>query len=401
MDIVATFLKKHADQSRSFRLALSGGPDSLYLYHQLKNCRINFSVAHVNHRWRKESDEEAETLKQLVESDNIPFHLSTIESGIKSENEARNYRRQFFLKLCKKHNFQAVMTAHHYDDQVETVLKRVFEGAALENLAGMMSVQKACELTLWRPLLSVKKSEILNWLESRKIDAFSDHTNHDLRYTRARLRKIIPELSHQFQKEIAPSFFHIGAEAALLKEYLEEKVSPLLELAIKADWGTFFDFSSVKPHPLELKHLLRMTSKLSRDQLRVALQLIMENAANKKVGNLIIDRSRLFVLHSSLPVDWTVIEEPCDQFEAPTDWRDVWKGKMSVTLPRGAYKVIPINQKDAAPFKKRWNSMKVPAFLYHSAPLIVQNEKIAHEFLTGRQQTTHPPFMKLTLLPKD
>ena len=158
------FFDKYWDGKSKLLLGLSGGPDSRALFHLLLDHGIPFEVAHLDHGWRDESREEAAYLQKLCEEFKVAFHLERVAHPVKDENSGRKARLSFFRALCEVHAFQAVLLAHHADDQAETVLKRVFEGASLPRLKGFSPCTIVEGVSLWRPLLEVAKEQILRWL---------------------------------------------------------------------------------------------------------------------------------------------------------------------------------------------------------------------------------------------
>ncbi|MCH9609076.1 MAG: tRNA(Ile)-lysidine synthase [Chlamydiales bacterium] len=203
-------------------LALSGGPDSIALFHLMVRAKVAFEVAHVDHGWREESYREAKELEQLCQKHQIPFHLKVLEiKGVNLEDRCRQERLAFF-KCLNQH----VLVGHHADDQAETVLKRIFEGARLNKLKGLSVVSKVEGVTLYRPLLSVRKEEILEWLDKNKLSYFNDSTNRDCRFLRSRMRvDLLPSLSKSFGKQVEPSLCRLGRLAAELDEHIEVLIS--------------------------------------------------------------------------------------------------------------------------------------------------------------------------------
>lgn len=262
------YIKKFFNQSvasqEPFLLGLSGGPDSMALFYLLLSLKeeshFNFSVAHVNHHWREESDFEAKKLEEIVESHGVVFHLldlnpSEFQGNI--ESYCRNLRLQFFKDLSHQYGYKAIILGHHKDDLAETVLKRLFEGAVLSKMQGLKKETELNGLKVLRPLLDFKKSEILDWLKEKNISFFNDKTNEDLKYLRARCRhEILPFLNQTFGKEVTGSLYRLSIQSQELEEYLEWKFSLSKNQIIRDKNRLVFDFSSFESS-FEIKAILR------------------------------------------------------------------------------------------------------------------------------------------------
>ena len=291
---LSNFLRKYRREGDRLLLACSGGPDSLALLHLLHEERVAFGVAHVDHGWRKESGDEAEQLRALCEELGHPFYCRKLDpSGIKGNLEAacRNARLAFFKEICEAEGYRAVLLGHHANDKAETVLKRALEGATLTALTGPQEVSVVEGVVLWRPLLHVRKKEILAWIKERGLAPFHDVTNDDPRYLRARFRQqILPGLAEQFGKEIDTALCHLGNQAEELSDYLDSRVAPYLCVAKELDLS-----EKMPAHDVELKHLIRRFCQrekiaLSREQVGTVVSLLRAKKANKKVGGLMVDR---------------------------------------------------------------------------------------------------------------
>lgn len=261
-DIFYKFLNLYCIEKPPMLLALSGGSDSLALFHLLVEERYRFEVAHIDHGWRKESREEASYLAALCQKYAIPFHLKRLVPPKEEKNledQAREERLAFFKTLSEKEVLKGVFLGHHADDQAETVLKRVFEGASLPKLRGLLPKMEVEGLTLYRPFLKVKKSVIKQWLETRRIAYFTDPTNADCRFLRSRLREeIIPSLSATFGKEIGLNLCRLGETAAELGDFLEEVITPYRKKIVRNEKGATLDFATVPtPSPFLWKCLIR------------------------------------------------------------------------------------------------------------------------------------------------
>ncbi len=223
-EIVRKFLEREC-AGGELLLALSGGPDSLSLFYALLQLRVKFSVAHVNHGLREKSSVEEAKLRQIVEEASIPFFVKrlSLESGGNLEERARIERYAFFEELISSKHYEAVVLGHHADDQGETLIKRLFEGASLRKWHGMQPVSKRGSLTLFRPLLTVRKKEIVSWLEKLGVVSFEDWTNLSDQNLRGRLRtNLFPHLNEQFGKDIVSPLIHHQKEVAECVDLLDE-----------------------------------------------------------------------------------------------------------------------------------------------------------------------------------
>ena len=185
-------------------IGVSAGPDSMALLYILNELRrkIGFSiiVAHVNHNVRVESKEEAEFLKKYCEEQNIIFEMMIIEKygDDNFHNEARNIRYKYYDSLIKKYHANYLMTGHHADDLMETILMRIVRGSTLRGYSGFNDVIKKDNYSIVRPLISVTKLELENFDKDNNIPYRIDKSNFKDKYTRNRYRKhILPFLKKE------------------------------------------------------------------------------------------------------------------------------------------------------------------------------------------------------------
>jgi tRNA(Ile)-lysidine synthase len=217
-------LKTLVPNAKTFVVAVSGGADSVALLLLLKESEYMLEVVHVDHALRETSHEDAEFVKDLCEKFKLPFHTERVdvakvakEKKWNLEDAARRLRYSFLTRVAKEIKADAVLTAHTQDDQAETVLMQLLRGAA--HLTGMREVQG----NVIRPLLSVSKKELLEYLTSLSQDYRTDESNDDTTRTRAWLRHdILPRLEGRY-----PHVKKMLAELALLQkeneEYLEQQ----------------------------------------------------------------------------------------------------------------------------------------------------------------------------------
>ena len=299
MSLTQAFLNVHWDQKSPLLLGYSGGPDSKALLHTLLECGVRPHLAHVDHGWRAESGEQADMLRREAEELGCPF-FSVKLNVEKKEDAARKGRFSFFATLFP--GYQALLLAHQADDLAETVLKRVLEGAHLPALGGMQPVSQQYGMTLWRPFLRVRRSEILSFLEERSLSPILDPSNTDPTYLRARMRlEIFPFLNEHFGKESMDNLTLLSERSFELKQYLDRKVASVP--VQKGPWGTLVDLAALEP--IEQRHLLQKIAReqslvLSRSHLETILHWIAEGAKSKfltvKTKKIIVDQGRVCLI---------------------------------------------------------------------------------------------------------
>ncbi|GGE24107.1 tRNA(Ile)-lysidine synthase [Streptococcus himalayensis] len=194
--ILASIQKKgYFKDHRRVLVALSGGLDSMtlfeILYRHQRELDIEVLVAHVNHKQRPESDTEERLLKAKMEKLGVEMATSSF-SGVFSEERARKFRYDFFKTVMEEKHCTALVTAHHQDDQAETIFMRLLRGSRLRHLMGIPERQVFGQGELIRPLLSFRKSDF------PEIEHFVDKTNAENHYLRNRIRNLyLPALERE------------------------------------------------------------------------------------------------------------------------------------------------------------------------------------------------------------
>lgn len=180
-------------------IAVSGGVDSVVLLDLFaKNLKKGILVAHINHGLRKESDVEEKFVKDLSLKYEFSFYSKKLKLRSKSENEARKARYKFLRKVKDRAKAKYIVTAHHLNDQAETVLLNLVRGTGPLEIWGMQELKS----DILRPLLEFPKKDILAYAKKNRLKFMEDKSNKKLTLSRNRIRhKIIPEL-----RKINPKF---------------------------------------------------------------------------------------------------------------------------------------------------------------------------------------------------
>ena len=229
-------------------VGVSGGADSVALLDALVQSGYKPHVAHLNHQWRgAESDADAEFVRELAGKYGLPV---TIESRPVEHDEdaARQARFKFFESI----RIPVVGLAHTADDQVETFLMRLIRGAGTTGLAGMLPDRQIGSLRVIRPLLGVRRAEVIEYLKSRQLKWREDASNADRQFLRNRIRhELLPLLERDYNPgirdvllrttEVLRAEFEadpVAAERRAIRQLSFEQVEALRKLATKEGWKT-------------------------------------------------------------------------------------------------------------------------------------------------------------------
>ena len=201
MNYVNNFIEKlNITKDENIVVAVSYGPDSMFLLNYLKNKFKDNKIicAHVNHNHRKENDIECDLLSKYCSKNKIIFECMKIDkykNNNFTENEAREKRYDFFKQILISYNSKYLFTAHHGDDLTETVLMKIVRGSSVKGYSGINLISKRDFYFLVRPLLFLSKEYIVNYVNKNCIPYMVDNTNYSNEYTRNRYRNnILPFL---------------------------------------------------------------------------------------------------------------------------------------------------------------------------------------------------------------
>ncbi|GIW93776.1 MAG: hypothetical protein KatS3mg110_1817 [Pirellulaceae bacterium] len=223
-------------------LAVSGGPDSTALARAL--CRIcpdspceRFVIVHVNHGWRgAESDRDEQFVQRLAQELGLEFIGYRLEppataSGLGREGLARQERYRRLLESARRTGARYVLTAHTRDDQIETVLLRIFRGTGVAGLGGMPVVRRLDpHVSLVRPILWASRHAVLRYLGQLHQNWCSDSTNPDPTFARGFLRsELLPVLRRFYGNKVDEAVWRLAEDASELQRLVEVEVRQKME----------------------------------------------------------------------------------------------------------------------------------------------------------------------------
>lgn len=217
-------------------LAFSGGVDSVVLAALLKEAGYNFELAHCNFKLRgKESDMDEKFCIDHAKKNKLKIHTKQFDtkafvknSGTSVQMAARDLRYNWFIELAKKNKFSSILTAHHANDNIETLLINLIRGTGINGLKGIPQKQNL----IARPLLFATKESILAYAKKNKLKYRDDSSNDEVKYKRNYLRheiipglkKLNPALENTFENNIRL----FKQTAKVVKQFVSEKRKELV-----------------------------------------------------------------------------------------------------------------------------------------------------------------------------
>jgi tRNA(Ile)-lysidine synthase len=244
-------------------LAVSGGPDSLALLllaHAALPGRI--AVASVDHGLRPEAAGEVALVERMAGERGIPFTaLKVALAPGNLQAQAREARYAALADWARHAGLGALATAHHADDQAETLLMRLNRGSGLAGLAGVRarSVIEGGDITLLRPLLGWRKAELAAVVAGAGIAAAQDPSNTSPDFDRARIRAQLAEANWLDPLQLAASAAHIAEGWQALEWYAELDWH---EMVMREDGGPAYTYCANVPRVIGIETVVRIIAAL-------------------------------------------------------------------------------------------------------------------------------------------
>ncbi|MFT6734550.1 MAG: tRNA(Ile)-lysidine synthase [Polaribacter sp.] len=417
------------EKSKALSIAYSGGLDSsvlLFASKQLLNNNLveKIQALHVNHGIENESDSWQSHCESVCEKLSIKIlckklNLLTFSHKI-NENIARNARYEFFKSKVEQGSLIAF--AHHRDDQVETLLFRLFRGTGIAGAGAIPQTRKLGNARVIRPFLNISKNELVEYAEKNNLSWIDDPSNHRNQYSRNIIRNnILPIIQKTWPKvfDSLNSFTHIAreqnsilqevAESDLLGHSLENKRQLYLSKFIKLSNARQKNLLHYWTASVSENEFSRATYQESEELLKQLNNLLLgkhadstkQSKLNVKLGNhrIRLYDEKLWLCSDLEPVkldkiiDWNDIANSINIFNnrkifvvnshASTD-----KSELLIRAPRdnelvkirprvGGEKLKPHYRDKTCDLKKIYQELNLPYWVREWLPIIYYNNQIA------------------------
>ena len=261
--------KCRIDFTKPVLLGVSGGADSLCLLDALRRLGLEVIVAHFNHQLRPQAKSEQALVAHESARRGLRFvsavgdvRAYAAEHSLSIEQAARSLRYRFLFAEAERAAAQAVVTAHHADDQVETLLLHLLRGSGLDGLQGMAAYALPNPwsevIPLVRPLLGIPKSELLAYCQTQNLQPVEDESNADPAYLRNRLRhELLPALEAA-APGLRPALLRLAELAQADVAVLEQQVDEIWKSCLRSTGEGYleFDLPALAGQPLALQRRL-------------------------------------------------------------------------------------------------------------------------------------------------
>ena len=274
----------------------SAGPDSMALIDSLLKIRDKYNlqlvVAHVNHNVRVESFEEAQYVKKYCEDNKLLFETMLIEKygDDNFENEARNIRYNFFESLVQKYGANYLMTAHHCDDLIETIMMRIVRGSNLSGYGGFKKIVDMDYYKIVRPLIGYTKSELEEYDKENGVKYYIDVSNSKDEYTRNRYRKYILPFLKEENSNVHLKFLKFSDSLEEASRFINKERDKALKRVMLAD-ALVIDKFMEEDEYIQKEILYYLLSEFYQDDLILVgdkhIELLMNLIYSKKSNSFI------------------------------------------------------------------------------------------------------------------
>jgi tRNA(Ile)-lysidine synthase len=267
-------------RAKALLIAISGGPDSTALLLMAvewakRRGKTRIAAATVDHGLRPESAEEAKAVAALCARLGVGhrvLHWKGAKPTSRLQERAREARYRLLVDHGKAIGADAIMTAHHADDQAETVLFRLLRGSGLAGLRGMDVKTARDGMTIARPLIALKKHDLVAFANARGAPFIDDPSNADPRFARTRLRALLASLGEQGLD--AEALDRLARRARDTEEALAH-LTTLVEAQIGSDGA--IEARAFFGAPIAITHRIlgrRIAAVCGRDPSRIGLEKI-------------------------------------------------------------------------------------------------------------------------------
>ena len=365
MEEVYNFVRNNLELGDAIVVGVSGGPDSmalLYILNEFKEkMNLRLICAHVNHNTRKETIKEEEYIREYCKKNKIIFETIKINSwgDDNFENEARSVRYNFFEELIDKYKAKYLMTAHHADDLIETILMRIVRGSTLKGYSGFSKVVNKGKYKIVRPLITLTKDEIIDFNKKNNIKYLIDSTNNEDKHTRNRYRHVILPFLKSENPNVHKKFIKFSETLLENSNYIDKEANKQFNRVFQ-DGILYIDKFVQLDKVIQTKIIYNILEKIYGDDLLIIgdthVELIFDLINSTKSNSIVHLPNNIIIMKAYNELSFNYDDEIYDEYEIEIN--DL------VNLPNGKIIERVTESNDTSNYTIRLNSEDVKLPLY-------------------------------------
>lgn len=364
MEKAHILLNKYLKDNDIVVIGVSGGPDSMVLLSLILELKKDLTIicAHINHNVRKESFDEAIMVENFCAKNNVIFKQMTIENYETGnfENQAREKRYRFYESLIKEYGVKYLLTAHHGDDLMETMLMRIVRGSTLKGYSAFSEYEKRNNYILLRPLIHNTKDEILSYAIENHIPYAIDSSNSDESYTRNRYRKNILPILKKEKQNVHEKFYELSKILKETDEFIKIEIeNKLKECFIKNK--LYLNYFNNYPVIIKREIIRKILSDIYKSDIKIITNKHIIQILEINKPNCSLDLPKGIKIHKSY--DYITFEKAKTKSEYRKEIID------KVDLPNGKSLKVSTSVKDTSNNVIRLSKNEI------DFPLYVRNRK--------------------------
>ena len=219
--------KQLFESSQRILLTVSGGLDSVAMLHLFIEAKLNISIAHCNFGLRgPDSEQDEEFVQQLARKYNIPFFTKKFDTkifaqskGISTQMAARELRYEWFEEIRSQNNYDFIATAHHQDDNLETILLNLTRGTGLAGLHGILPKKN----NIIRPLLFASRTDLEQYIHQNNLSWREDISNQSTDYQRNLIRQQVLPVLKSINPNVLEAIAKMANRVLAIEQFMEEQ----------------------------------------------------------------------------------------------------------------------------------------------------------------------------------
>ena len=305
-------------------VGVSRGPDSMALLYILNEFKekmdLKLVCAHINHNTRKETDEEEKYLKNYCKQNNIIFECKKIDKwgDDNFENEARVVRYNFFEELIDNYGAKYLMTAHHADDLIETILMRIVRGSTLKGYSGFSKIVNKGSYKIIRPLITLTKDDIIDFDKKNNIKYYIDSTNNDNIHTRNRYRHVVLPFLKKENPNVHKKFIKFSETLIENSNFIDREANKYFNKVFQ-DGLLYIDKFIVLDKVIQTKIIYNILEKIYGDDLLIIgdthVDLIFDLINSNKSNSIVHLPNNIIIMKAYNEISFNYDEEEYDEYE--------------------------------------------------------------------------------------